>query len=84
MRCSFLLLRAHHTQLVANSSMIETLDRLQRFMRFYATEMKDVMGFNMAAMNHLKHELETNSSELFKEAVGAFKEKQTNKRRRRM
>eukprot|EP00299_Pterocystis_sp_00344_P000459 c10125_g1_i9.p1 GENE.c10125_g1_i9~~c10125_g1_i9.p1 ORF type:complete len:932 (-),score=269.10 c10125_g1_i9:1249-4044(-) len=83
MRCTHILLRTHHSQLINNKSMATTLSHLHTSMRYHATELKSVMGFNLAGLTHLRRELETSSSTLFDEAVKNLQEKQTRKRRRR-
>ncbi|KAL3161937.1 hypothetical protein ABBQ38_009019 [Trebouxia sp. C0009 RCD-2024] len=53
-RVSTLLVRLHHPQLVATPSARPTLIQLQTLLRQRVQGLKDTMGFNVAALQHLK------------------------------
>ena len=53
-RVSTLLVRLHHPQLVATPSARQTLIQLQMLLRNRVQGLKDTMGFNLAALQHLK------------------------------
>ena len=52
-RVSALLLRLHHPQLVATPSARPALIQLQMLLRQRVQGLKDTMGFNLAALQHL-------------------------------
>jgi len=60
--CFFLLLKAHHNQIVANKSLINTLDSLKTYTKIQLQKQRDIIGFNKAAMNYLKRSIETESA----------------------
>lgn len=53
-RVAVLLLRLHHSQLVATASLRPTLLHLQHRLRTSMQGLKDTVGFNLAAMRHLQ------------------------------
>ena len=53
-RAAALLLRLHHAQLVATPSARGTLVALQKRLRAAAQQLKDTLGFNVAALKHLR------------------------------
>ena len=53
-RVSTLLVRLHHPQLVGTPSARPTLIQLQTLLRQRVQGLKDTMGFNLAALQHLK------------------------------
>ncbi|MEW5304297.1 MAG: hypothetical protein WDW36_006917 [Sanguina aurantia] len=53
-RVAVLLLRLHHSQLVATASLRPTLLHLQHRLRSSMQGLKDTVGFNLAAMRHLQ------------------------------
>lgn len=56
-RVSTLLVRLHHPQLVATPSARPTLIQLQTLLRQRVQGLKDTMGFNLAALQHLKRSM---------------------------
>ena len=56
-RAAALLVRLHHAQLVATPSARAPLIQLQRMLAQRTQGLKDVMGFNVAAMAHLQRSL---------------------------
>jgi U3 small nucleolar RNA-associated protein 12 len=61
-RCVIFLLRAHHTQLVANRALVPTLTRLREVLRPQLTQYRDMIGFNVAGLGHLKRALEADKN----------------------
>jgi hypothetical protein len=53
-RVAALLVRLHHAQLVATPSARGPLVALQRLLRARTGGLKDVLGFNMAGIEHLQ------------------------------
>lgn len=56
-RTAALLVRLHHAQLVATPAARAPLIQLQQWLRTRTQSLKDVMGFNMAALSHLQRSL---------------------------
>lgn len=56
-RVATLLLRLHMQQLMGTPSARPTLIELQALLHQRVQELKDLMGFNLAALNHLQREL---------------------------
>ena len=52
-RAASLLLRLHHSQLVATPSARQTLLDLHKHLRRAMQGLKDTLGFNIAALRHL-------------------------------
>ena len=61
-RVAVLLLRLHHAQLVATPSARPMLVRLRRRLRGGVQGLKDVLGFNLAALQHLQRMVKERSS----------------------
>ena len=57
-QCVFFLLRVHHAQITASQDLRPVVDSLLRNTRTHVKTQRDVVGFNLAAMNYMKHELE--------------------------
>lgn len=57
-QCVFFLLRVHHAQITASTELKPVVERLVRNTRRHLMEQRDVIGFNLAAMNYMKRELE--------------------------
>lgn len=53
-RVSTLLVRLHNPQLIATPAARPTLIQLQKVLRRSVQGLKDTMGFNLAALQHLK------------------------------
>ena len=56
-RAATLLVRLHHTQLVATPAARAPLLRLRKRLRGRTQQLKDRMGFNLAALAHLQRSL---------------------------
>lgn len=57
MRVAVLLLKIHHAQLAATPSCRGVLTSLRTLLRGRLQSFKNVMGFNIAAVRHLQHQL---------------------------
>ncbi|KAL7749168.1 beta transducin [Sorochytrium milnesiophthora] len=64
-RVLFFVLKTHHDQIVSNRVLQQSLISLQRNVRKMLTKEKDVIGFNMAALQYLKREQQLQSSAAF-------------------
>ena len=51
----FFVLRLHHKQIVANHSLREHIESLKDLVRAHLEEHRNVLGFNMAGLKHIKH-----------------------------
>ncbi|XP_033112775.1 WD repeat-containing protein 3-like [Anneissia japonica] len=86
-RCLLFLLRIHHGQITSNQLLLPVIDRLRGHISSTVGNMRDTIGFNMAAMKFLQSEIEakndvtffTDATEKFQEA--GRKRKQTRKRK---
>jgi len=61
-RSVFLLLKAHHNQIVANKTVIATLDSLKKHTKTQLQQQRDIIGFNRAAMNYFKRSIEAETA----------------------
>ena len=57
-RCIVFVLRIHHNQIVANRALVTTLEKLRSQSRERLTGYRDLLGYNMAALGHLKRQAE--------------------------
>lgn len=67
-RVAMLLLQIHHHQLISTPSARAILTSLQDVLRSRVKGCKDILGFNLAAMDHLKQLLAERSDAPFKDA----------------
>jgi len=84
-RCLYILMRAHHTQIVSNPALIPTLTTLSHHTRTQLGTVKNVLGTNLAALQLVRAEIETanEGKSLFMEATRELKENLERKKRRR-
>lgn len=82
-RCVCLLLRIHHGQLVAGGSMSPALIRqLQQRVHGQVTRLRDMTGFNMAALQFIQQQLaERDQVKLFVDATSAVKQRRKKRKR---
>ncbi|GBG68516.1 hypothetical protein CBR_g3060 [Chara braunii] len=73
-RTAVILFKLHHQQLTATSSARRLLTSLQGCLRGGVQALKDVMGYNIAAMGQLQHMLEERSAAPFTGAEDKLKE----------
>ena len=57
-QCVFFLLRVHHAQITASVELKKVVESLMRNTRRNVSEQRDLIGFNLAAMNYMKRQLE--------------------------
>lgn len=82
-RCLFFLLRIHFGQISSNQMLLSVIDELRTNTLFKVREIRDVMGFNSAALQFLQREIESKEDVLFfAEATGQLKEKKRRRRKR--
>lgn len=79
-KCTFFLLRVHHNQIVANKALIGVIESLHRSTREVVKEVKDVIGFNLAALKFLQLDHQDNSESFFKDFTGKVKDVRRKKR----
>ncbi|XP_071956729.1 WD repeat-containing protein 3-like [Antedon mediterranea] len=86
-RCLLFLLRIHHGQITSNQVLLPVIDRLRGHISSTVGNMRDTIGFNMAALKFLQSEIETKKEvTFFTDATDKFQEagrkrKQTRKRK---
>ncbi|KAF9919137.1 hypothetical protein BX616_001188 [Lobosporangium transversale] len=84
-RVLFFLVKSHHNQIVANRIMRPMLDSVRRNLRIGLQKQKDVVGFNVAALNYIHRDYEANNtSEFFDEdAIRKEEEKKQESEKKR-
>ncbi|KAF9106264.1 hypothetical protein BGX29_010020 [Mortierella sp. GBA35] len=84
-RVLFFLIKSHHNQIVANRIMRPMLDSVRRNLRAGLQKQKDIIGFNVAAMNYIRRDYEANNtSEFFdEEAIRKEEEKKQDSEKKR-
>ncbi|KAL3894860.1 MAG: hypothetical protein SGPRY_013689 [Prymnesium sp.] len=75
-RCVLFLLKVHHKTVVAHGSMIELLHRLDSSLRARLEREQSVIGYNMAAMRHIRAALELKGATPFFEEVLAKRQEE--------
>ncbi|KAF8389466.1 hypothetical protein HHK36_026161 [Tetracentron sinense] len=73
-RVATMLLQTHHNQLVATPSARPILTILRDILYARVKECKDTLGFNLAAMDHLKQLMSSKSDALFRDAKSKLQE----------
>lgn len=81
-RCTFFLVKTHNSQISSTKSLLDTLHSLKENTRKQLQKVKDVIGFNKAAMNHLKRDLESSSSTDIFDSAAKFEEVQKRKKQK--
>jgi len=81
-RCIFFLLKTHNSQISSTKSLLDTLHSLKENTRAQLQKVKDIIGFNKAAMNHLKRDIETSSSTDIFDSAAKFDEIQKRKKQK--
>ncbi|EDV20491.1 uncharacterized protein TRIADDRAFT_31835 [Trichoplax adhaerens] len=64
-RCLIFLLKVNHPQLVANKALMSTLDHLKDITVKKISSQRDLLGFNLAGLQHIKREMESNDITFF-------------------
>jgi U3 small nucleolar RNA-associated protein 12 len=62
-RCAVFLLRCHFAQIVSTRSLVQEIQKLQNIMRFNMGSLRDIVGTNLAGLNHMKRTLEQESQQ---------------------
>uniref|UniRef100_A0A4W6G0Q8 WD repeat domain 3 n=1 Tax=Lates calcarifer TaxID=8187 RepID=A0A4W6G0Q8_LATCA len=82
-RCLFFLLKIHFGQISSNQMLLSVIDELRVNTLSKVREIRDVMGFNSAALQFLQREIESKEDVMFfAEATGRLVEKKRKRRKR--
>lgn len=73
-RIIFFLLKTHHHQIVANRVMRTALIPLRKHLRDALRRQKDTIGYNLAALNHIRRKNEADRIAQFYEEEGMDEE----------
>eukprot|EP01137_Pigoraptor_chileana_P007127 Opistho-2@52294 len=60
-KCALYLIRIHHNPIVATGALADILEELRVATRRRTTELKDLVGFNLAALRFIKRDIEANT-----------------------
>jgi U3 small nucleolar RNA-associated protein 12 len=63
----FFLLKVHHHQIVANRIMRKTLIPLRKHLRAALQQQREIIGYNLAALQYMKRRNEADRTTLFYE-----------------
>lgn len=81
-RCLLFLLRIHHGQITTNQLLLPAIDKLNATTGQRVDELKDIVGFNMAALQYLQQQLEAKDAVgLFTDATDRFKKQRKKKKK---
>ncbi|XP_035031091.1 WD repeat-containing protein 3 [Hippoglossus stenolepis] len=82
-RCLFFLLKIHFGQISSNQMLLTVIDGLRMNTLSKVREIRDMMGFNSAALQFLQREIESKEDVMFfADATGQLQEKKKKRRRR--
>ncbi|XP_059198830.1 LOW QUALITY PROTEIN: WD repeat-containing protein 3 [Centropristis striata] len=82
-RCLFFLLKIHFGQISSNQMLLSVIDELRTNTVSKVRQIRDVMGFNSAALQFLQRELESKEDVMFfADATGQLAEKKKKRRKR--
>lgn len=82
-RCLFFLLRIHFGQISSNQMLLQVMDELRINTVSRVNQIRDVLGFNSAALQFLQREIESKEDVLFfADATGRLDEKRKKRRKR--
>lgn len=82
-RCLFFLLKIHFGQISSNQMLLSVIDELRTNTLSKVCEIRDMMGFNCAALQFLQREIESKEDVMFfADATGQLKEKKKKRRKR--
>uniref|UniRef100_A0A8C9Y473 WD repeat-containing protein 3 n=1 Tax=Sander lucioperca TaxID=283035 RepID=A0A8C9Y473_SANLU len=82
-RCLFFLLKIHFGQISSNQMLLSVIDELRTNTVSKVREIRDVMGFNSAALQFLQREIESKEDVMFfADATGQLAEKKKKRRKR--
>lgn len=82
-RCLFFLLRIHFGQITSNQMLLGVMEDLKNCTISRVSEVRDVMGVNMAGLQFLKREIEAKEEVLFfADATEKFEEKRRKRKKK--
>ncbi|KAJ8253427.1 hypothetical protein GJAV_G00212820 [Gymnothorax javanicus] len=82
-RCLFFLLRVHFGQITSNQMLLRVIDDLKSNTISKVQEIRDLLGFNSAALQFLQHEIESREDVMFfADATDRFEEKKRKRKKR--
>ncbi|XP_069801249.1 WD repeat-containing protein 3 [Dendropsophus ebraccatus] len=82
-RCLFFLLRIHFGEITSNQMLLGVMEDLRGCTISRVSEVRDVMGVNMAALQYLKREIEAKEEVLFfTDATERFEEKRRKRKKK--
>ncbi|KAM8855469.1 WD repeat-containing protein 3 [Spinachia spinachia] len=82
-RCLFFLLKIHFGQISSNQMLLSVIDELRTNTVSKVQEIRDVMGFNSAALQFLQREIENKEEVMFfADATGQLAQKKKKRRKR--
>uniref|UniRef100_A0A3Q3AYF8 WD repeat-containing protein 3 n=1 Tax=Kryptolebias marmoratus TaxID=37003 RepID=A0A3Q3AYF8_KRYMA len=82
-RCLFFLLKIHFGQITSNQMLLSVIDELRTNTLSRVCQIRDVMGFNGAALQFLQREIENKEDVMFfADASGRLEEKKKKRRKR--
>ncbi|KAK9880788.1 hypothetical protein WA026_013117 [Henosepilachna vigintioctopunctata] len=80
-KLSVFLLKLHHSPVVANHTLLTTLEKLYKLAMNKLQELRDMVGYNLYGLQFLENEIETSEGiQLFKDMT--IEKQKTNKKRR--
>ncbi|MED6290311.1 Dip2/Utp12 protein [Characodon lateralis] len=82
-RCLFFLLKIHFGQITSNQMLVSVIDELKTSTLSKVCQIRDVLGFNSAALQFLQREIESKEDVMFfADATGQLEEKKKRRRKR--
>ncbi|KAM9106975.1 WD repeat-containing protein 3 isoform 2-T3 [Megaptera novaeangliae] len=82
-RCLFFLLRIHFGQITSNQMLVPVIEKLKETTISKVSQVRDVIGFNLAGLDYLKRECEAKSEVMFfADATSHLEEKKRKKKKR--
>ncbi|PNI26423.1 WDR3 isoform 5 [Pan troglodytes] len=82
-RCLFFLLRIHFGQITSNQMLVPVIEKLRETTISKVSQVRDVIGFNMAGLDYLKRECEAKSEVMFFADATSHLEEKKRKRKKR-
>ncbi|KAK3097407.1 hypothetical protein FSP39_009376 [Pinctada imbricata] len=82
-RCLFFLLRVHQGQITSNQVLLPVIDRLRKKTVDKVSQLRDVIGFNMAGCQFLQKQIEQSQEVIFfSDATAKLKEKRKKQKKK--
>lgn len=82
-RCLFFLLRIHFGQITSNQMLVPVIEKLKETTISKVSQVRDVIGFNMAGLDYLRRECEAKSEVMFFADATSHLEEKKRKRKKR-